>query len=392
MTMYADRASTIDRSRGQQPQAGVVGKSGFAAAAPSRQHAGTLLVLDGPDRGLAWRLSPGSYLLGRTADSDLPVTHPWVARRQCRVAVASHPGGQPGTVTVEDLPSSSGTLVDGVWANRPTTLRPGTTIVVGGSTLSWTPDGWRPPTSPAVASTAPTVAGARPPARPPHQKPRHPRARPVLPAAAPRRAHVPASAQAPVPVPASVARAHTSPAAPAAAPEPSTELLLAPRKIRWPRSAAPERPASTSTVLSALTTLCGLGTLAAVGMLTGLPLLFPPLAGSLALIAAGTALPLAQPRNVIGGHVVSALVAFAVVGLIGPGGWAAALAGAGALGAMLVLRVSHSPAVATAVIVGATGPSASIFLELLILAAVITVAFGLVGAKLGGKKYPVYWW
>ena len=349
MTIYADRASTLDRSRGQQPHAGVVGKSGSAAAAPSRQHAGTLLVLDGPDRGLAWRLSPGSYLLGRTADSDLPVTDPWVARRQCLVAVASHPHGQPGTVTVTvtDLPSSSGTLVDGVWANRPTTLRPGTTIVVGGSTLSWTPDGWRAPTSPA---------------------------------------------QVPVPLPASVARAHTSPATPAAAPEPPTELPLAPRKNRWPRSAAPERPASTSTMLSALTTLCGLGTLAAVGMLTGLPLLFPPLAGSLALIAAGTALPLAQPRNVIGGQVVSALVAFAVVGLIGPGGWAAALAGAGALGAMLVLRISHSPAVATAVIVGATGPSALIFLELLILAAVITVAFGIAGAKLDGKKYPVYWW
>jgi hypothetical protein len=334
MAMYADRASTIDRNSGQQPQAGVVGKSGFAAAAPSWQHAGTLVVLDGPDRGLAWRLSPGSYLLGRTADSDLPVTDPWVACRQCRVVVAGHPGGRPGTVTLEDLPSSSGTLVDGVWANRPAALRPGSSIVVGGSTLSWTPDGRRPPTSPAVASTAPT----------------------------------------------------------AAAPEPSTELLLAPRKIRWPRSAAPQRPASTSTALSALTTLCGLGTLAAVGMLTGLPLLFPPLAGSLALIAAGTALPIAQPRNVIGGHVVSALLAFAVVGLIGPGGWAAALAGAVALGAMLVLRASHSPAVATAVIVGATGPSATVFLGLLILTAVITVAFGIVGASLDGKKYPVYWW
>jgi CBS-domain-containing membrane protein len=127
-------------------------------------------------------------------------------------------------------------------------------------------------------------------------------------------------------------------------------------------------------------------------MFTGLPLLFPPLAGSLALIAAGTALPLAQPRNVIGGQVVSALVAFAVVDLIGPGGWAGALAGAVALGAMLVLRISHSPAVATAVIVGATGLSALLFLELLILAAVITVAFGIVGTRLGGKKYPVYWW
>jgi hypothetical protein len=388
MTVYADRAPTVDRSRGQQPHAGVIGTSGFAASAAGRQHAGTLLVLDGPDRGRAWRLSPGSYLLGRTANSDLPVTDPWVARRQCVLAVADHPSDQPGSVTVEDLPSSSGTLVDGVWAKRPTTLRPGTMIVVGGSTLGWTPDGWRPPTS--SASTAPTVDGARP--RPPQHEPRHPSARPALSAAPPRRAHVPVPVRVPAPVPASVAGAHTPPPAPAAAPEPPTGLVLAPRKIRWPRSAAPERPASTSTVLSTLTTLCGLGALAAIGMLTGLPLLFPPLAGSLALIAAGTALPLAQPRNVIGGHVVSALVAFAAVGLIGPGGWAAALAGAGALGAMLVLRVSHSPAVATAVIVGATGPSAPVFLELLVLAAVITVAFGIVGAKLDGKKYPVYWW
>jgi hypothetical protein len=59
---------------------------------------------------------------------------------------------------------------------------------------------------------------------------------------------------------------------------------------------------------------------------------------------------------------------------------------------MLLLRISHSPAVATAVIVGATGPSAPVFLELLILTAVITVAFGTAGARLDGKKYPVYWW
>ena len=124
----------------------------------------------------------------------------------------------------------------------------------------------------------------------------------------------------------------------------------------------------------------------------GYSLLFPPLAASMALIAAGTALPLAQPRNVVGGHVVSALVGFAAVALLGSGGWAAALAGACALGAMLVLRMSHSPAVGTAVIVGATAPAALPFLELLVLASLILVVFGIVGARLEGKTYPVYWW
>ena len=89
---------------------------------------------------------------------------------------------------------------------------------------------------------------------------------------------------------------------------------------------------------------------------------------------------------------MSALVGFAVVALIGSGGWAAALAGACALAAMLVLRMSHSPAVGTAVIVGATAPSVLQFLELLVLAGIILVAFGIVGAQLDGKKYPVYWW
>jgi CBS-domain-containing membrane protein len=183
-----------------------------------------------------------------------------------------------------------------------------------------------------------------------------------------------------------------SPAASVPTPGGTTESTPEPAKKRWLRSAAPARPPRKSTVLATLNILAALATLAAVGTLTHLPLLFPPLAASMALIAAGTALPLAQPRAVIGGHVVAALVGFALVALLGPGGWAAALAGACALGAMLVLRVSHSPAVATAVIIGATNPSALQFTELLVLAAVILVAFGVVGARLDDKKYPVYWW
>ena len=85
-------------------------------------------------------------------------------------------------------------------------------------------------------------------------------------------------------------------------------------------------------------------------------------------------------------------VGFAVVAVGGPGIWTAATAGGLALGAMLLLRVAHSPAAATAVIVGATAPPAARFLELLAAATVILVAFGVLGARIEGKKYPVYWW
>ena len=391
MTMYADRALPVDDRGGSRPQAGVAGGSGFAAAVdPRRLFAGTLHVLDGPDQGRVWRLSPGTYLLGRAPHCDLPVTDPEVSRWHCMVAVTSHAHGRPCTVTVEDRGSSTGTVVDGSPAGHPSVLAPGATIVVGRTTLGWAPAGWNPTASPAPVREIPMAAPAALPARPRLQTPVAPAAPALVPTAAPPPTQTPAPATVRLAVAPTPAQA--SPAAPVLAPGPTTESTPQPWKKRWPRSAAPARPTPRSTVIATLTILAALGTLAAVGGLTHLPLLFPPLAASMALIAAGTALPLAQPRNVLGGHVVSALVGFAAVALIGSGGWAAALAGACALGAMLVLRISHSPAVATAVIVGATDPSVLQLTELLVLAAVILVAFGIVGARLDGKKYPVYWW
>jgi hypothetical protein len=400
---------------------------------------GTLHVLGGPARGQVWHLTPGVHVLGRAADSDLPLRDPGVSRRHCRVAVAGPAQGRPGIVTVEDLGSGNGTLVDGVWAGRPTALRPGATIVIGNSTLSWSPSASRPPAPPAPARVPPTVAAAGPPTSPaparvppkvtapgPTTPPTPSRPSPAVAVAGPPASSASSGASAtvagqparpqqqlrvhqlpvappsrvglhaPVSAGARAAAARTTvqerPAAQVIAAEPVTVRLVLPRKSRWPVSAAPPRPQTRSTLLSTLTILGALATLAAVGMLTGLPLLFPPLAASMALIAAGSALPLAQPRNVIGGHVVAALVGFTAVALIGSGVAAAALAGAAALGAMLLLRLSHSPAVGTAVIVGATAPSAPVFLEVLVLAALILVAFGMVGARLEGKQYPVYWW
>jgi hypothetical protein len=387
MTMYADPAFPVDRSTDERPRAGVPGNAGPADVDRPRPLAGTLHVLDGPDRGQVWRLRPGAYLLGRADDCDLPMTDQEVSRWHCMVGVTSE-AGRTVTVTVEDLGSSNGTAVDGARVDYPTVLAPGATIVVGRTTLGWAPAGWHPSASRSTVHVPPMVVDPPVPVR---MSPMAAVAPPPEPFPMPGLVPIPAVAPVPAVVPVSVAHSRAdAPAAPASPPVHTTEPL--PRKAWWPRSAAPARPAPSSAVLPTLTSLVALGTLAAIGTVAHLPLLIPPLAASMALIAAGTALPLAQPRNVIGGQVVSALVGFAVIGLIGPGGWAAALAGGIALGAMLVLRVSHSPAAATAVIVGATGPSAARFLELLVLAAVILVAFGIIGARADGKTYPVYWW
>ncbi|MER6911536.1 HPP family protein [Streptomyces sp. NPDC000594] len=146
----------------------------------------------------------------------------------------------------------------------------------------------------------------------------------------------------------------------------------------------------------AVATLAAVGALlllVTVGTVLDQPVLVPPLAASAALVLAAPGLPLAQPRGVVGGQLISALVGMAAVALAGDSLWTGAVAGGVAVGAMAVARTPHSPAAATAVLVVLTDPSPPLFLGLLLLGTLLLVAAGIVTARLGGgERYPVYWW
>ncbi|WP_030249746.1 HPP family protein [Streptomyces violens] len=182
----------------------------------------------------------------------------------------------------------------------------------------------------------------------------------------------------------------TAPAPVADAPE--AEAPAPGRAARALRSSAPPRPRPL--VLLAATTAIALALLllAGTGVLVRHPVLIPPLAASAALIAGAPALPLAQPRSVIGGHLLGATAGFVVVAVAGPGVWSAAAAGALAFGATALARAPHSPGVATSVIVGFQGPDPLRFLPLLLAATVILTTVGLCLHRLSGRRYPLYWW
>ncbi|MFJ4676487.1 MULTISPECIES: HPP family protein [Kitasatospora] len=133
--------------------------------------------------------------------------------------------------------------------------------------------------------------------------------------------------------------------------------------------------------------------LVAVGGALHQAVLIPPLAASAALVHGAPGLPISQPRNLVGGQLLSAAVGFGVLAVVGAGPWAAAVAGGVALGAMLVARVPHSPAAATAVIVVLQSPRPVVFLPLLALATAVLVLFGLLPHRVGGHpvRYPVAW-
>ncbi|WP_443076158.1 HPP family protein [Streptomyces sp. SP18ES09] len=157
------------------------------------------------------------------------------------------------------------------------------------------------------------------------------------------------------------------------------------------RPGPPPRPRPGAVLVSTAAAVAALLLLVALGAVLHQPLLIPPLAASMALVAGAPALPLSQPRSVLGGQLLSALTGFAVLAAAGPGPWGAAVAGGLALGVMTLARTPHSPAAATAVIVALQAPPFWSFLGLLALASLLLVAVGLGAARAAGRTYPSYW-
>ncbi|MFC5641938.1 HPP family protein [Kitasatospora cinereorecta] len=157
---------------------------------------------------------------------------------------------------------------------------------------------------------------------------------------------------------------------------------------------APAPPSAGSLLHAAGVSSAMLLLLVSAGALLHRPALIPPLAASAALIHGSPTMPLAQPRSVVGGHLVAAATGYAVLTVLGGSMWAAALAGGLALAVMMVTRTPHSPGAATAVIVVLQAPRPVPFLLTLAAATVLLVLAGTATsrARRTAPSYPAYWW
>lgn len=125
-------------------------------------------------------------------------------------------------------------------------------------------------------------------------------------------------------------------------------------------------------------------------------LLIGPFGASAVLLFGAHGSPLAQPRNLIGGHVLGALVGVTVHRLVGQELWlAAALAVSVAIVAMQVTKTLHPPGGATALIanVGSVKLKAlgyGFVLMPVLTGAVLLLAVALVGNNLSAtRSYPI---
>ena len=174
------------------------------------------------------------------------------------------------------------------------------------------------------------------------------------------------------------------------------------------RGAAPSKrpplPPCTESLTAGGLALLGMGLLTGLHYSTplqrsGLGLAFGSLAASAALMYAAPAAPLAQPRNVIGGHVVSAAIGVAMRVLVADSGAPGALPAAAALAvglavaAMAACGVQHPAGGGTAFLAVASPDAVAmgwLFLPSIALGAGILVAVALVGNFLG-RPYPQWW-
>jgi CBS-domain-containing membrane protein len=123
------------------------------------------------------------------------------------------------------------------------------------------------------------------------------------------------------------------------------------------------------------------------------PLMVVPFATSIVLVMGMPQAPPAQPRALIGGHLVATLAGLVVVKLAGPTPWAAALAVGLAMAAMQATETFHPPAGIDALIVVTYGLSWGFLL--------VPVAAGAIMLTLGAyawhnvvarTAWPLRWW
>jgi CBS-domain-containing membrane protein len=127
------------------------------------------------------------------------------------------------------------------------------------------------------------------------------------------------------------------------------------------------------------------------GDVTGLPLVTAPFGATCVLAFALPASPLAQPRNIVGGHLLSTLIGLALLHTAGVHPWSVALAVGCAIVAMQLTGTLHPPAGADPLVVMLAGAGWTFLWSPILLGSVLIVLLAWAVHRLSGVTYPKQW-
>jgi CBS-domain-containing membrane protein len=128
-----------------------------------------------------------------------------------------------------------------------------------------------------------------------------------------------------------------------------------------------------------------------------MPVALVPFATSIVLVLGMPDAEPAQPRAIVGGHLVSTLIGLAVGYAAGPSPWAAAVAVGIAMAAMFATRTMHPPAGIDPLIIVSDGMPWTFFFIPVLAGAVLLVCFAFVWHNAPGigshrHVWPKHWW
>lgn len=120
--------------------------------------------------------------------------------------------------------------------------------------------------------------------------------------------------------------------------------------------------------------------------------LMAPFGASCVLVFAAWNAPLSQPRNIIGGHVISTFIGLVLYYTFGNELWTLALGVGLAIMCMMLTKTTHPPAGANPILVILGGYSWSYLVTPVLLGALVIVIVALVVNNMrSNRHYPLFW-
>ncbi len=137
----------------------------------------------------------------------------------------------------------------------------------------------------------------------------------------------------------------------------------------------------------------GITTLLILTHLTGAMWLMASLGASCVLAFGAWNAPFSQPRNIIGGHLISGFIGISFFQLFGTHMAAIGAAVGITIFVMMLTRTVHPPAGGNPIIIMLGGFSWSYLVTPILLGSIIIVIFAVVINNIRQKRhYPLYWW
>jgi len=134
----------------------------------------------------------------------------------------------------------------------------------------------------------------------------------------------------------------------------------------------------------------GIGVVALLSEMSGTPLLIAPFGATAVLVFGVPNSPLAQPANVIGGHMLAAVIALALRSVLPPEWWAIGLTVGVAMLVMAIARLTHPPAGANPIVIFLSDPSWGFLFLPILIGSMLLVALATLVHRLPPKmEYPI---